>query len=170
MVTSRVNALTGLGQVLTGGLIAVHANGRDRGAIWDAMQRREVYGTSGPRILLWFDMLNAPGTRGLKTPMGSQVTMDQNPIFQVRAVGSFEQKPGCPAESVAALSPERLSRLCQDECYNPSEKRRSITRIEIVRSLHPRRHPREHVSSQPIPIAQLIGSIPILLVFEEATN
>jgi hypothetical protein len=58
--------------------------------------------------------------------------MDAAPIFQVRAVGSFEQHPGCP-DYADQLSPERLERLCMGECYNPSDRRRRITRIEVVR-------------------------------------
>jgi hypothetical protein len=115
---------------LNGGLAAVHARGRSRTAVWEGMERREVYGTSGPRILLWFDLLNGPdGT----VAMGDEVRMSETPRFEVRAVGSFEQQPGCPDYSVRALSPERLARLCQGECHHPSDRRRPITRVEVVR-------------------------------------
>ncbi len=116
---------------LNGGLAAVHAISRDRNAIWNGIQRREVYGTSGPRILLWFDLLNPPG--GKPAPMGSEVSMARAPQFQVRAVGSFEQKQGCPEDASQSMSSRQIKRLCQGECYNPSETRRRITRIEVVR-------------------------------------
>jgi hypothetical protein len=128
---------------LTGGLVAAHASGRTREAIWEAFQRREVYGTSGPRILLWFDLID-PDT-GERRPMGSEVRTQGPPTFQVRALGSFEQRPGCPEYAARALSPERLERLCRGECYHPGDTRRAITRIEVVR-IRPQARPGEAVA------------------------
>jgi hypothetical protein len=130
---------------MTGGLIAAHSEGRDRRSLWEAMERREVYGTSGPRILLWFDLLNPPGSSGASLPMGSEVTLDQPPIFQVRAAGSFEQLPGCPEEATSGLPVDKLARLCHGECYHPSDRRRPIARIEVVR-VRPQQHPDEPIA------------------------
>jgi hypothetical protein len=117
----------------TSGLVAVHAEGRDRDSIWQALETRNAYGTSGPRILLWFDMEEDGEAAG--APMGSEVLHDgtRPPRFTVRAAGAFEQKPGCPEHTRALLSPERIERLCRGECYHPSDTRHAIERIEVVR-------------------------------------
>lgn len=55
------------------------------------------------------------------------------PTFKVRALGAFEQKPGCPADSSIALGDARLELLCGGECYHPADTRKVIERIEVVR-------------------------------------
>ncbi|MBT8142253.1 MAG: DUF3604 domain-containing protein [Gammaproteobacteria bacterium] len=114
----------------TGGLAGVHTEGRSREEIWDALQRRETYATSGPRMLLWFDHVDADSE---KTPMGSTLETSVAGTFKVHAVGSFKQKPGCPEYAIDALGEERIANLCANECYNPSEDRNLIERIEIIR-------------------------------------
>jgi hypothetical protein len=126
---------------ITGGLVAVHAAARTRGAIWDALETRNVYATSGERILLWMNLLNASNG---PEPMGSAVKMSVNPEFEVKAVGAFIQKPGCPEFQRRVLGAQRLETLCHNECFNPSGERRKITRIEVVR-IHPQRKPSEPV-------------------------
>jgi hypothetical protein len=117
----------------TGGLVAVHSSGRDRDAIWQALQAKEVYATSGPRILLWFNLLDKSGVE--KASMGQSVTQIEAPIFSAKAIGSFKQKPGCPAIASNALGEQRMTELCMGECYHPSNQRRIISRLEVVRIL-----------------------------------
>lgn len=125
---------------LTGGLAAVHATERSRAGIWDALKRRETYATSGPRILLWFDLVEA-GT-GARHPMGS-VVASTAPRFEVRAVGAFEQQPGCPERTWG--DPALAREICGGVCDNPSDRRHRIERIEVVR-IRPQVRPGEPVA------------------------
>ena len=115
----------------TGGLAAVHSEGRSKEEIWDALKRKETYATSGTRMLLWFSLLNGEE----RIPMGSSIEMQTAPLFEVKAMGSFEQKPGCPEDAYNALGDERVEELCYNECYNPSDERKFIQRIEVIKIL-----------------------------------
>lgn len=114
----------------TGGLVAVHASDKNRQGIWDALQQGNVYATSGERILLWFDLINDTSA---PVAMGGEAQLSSAPKFSVRAVGAFKQNPGCSQRSLQSLDASELDRLCRGECYNPSDEREIISRIEVVR-------------------------------------
>jgi hypothetical protein len=82
---------------LTGGLVAVHASGRDRDAIWDALEKKQVYATSGPRILLWFDLLNPPGSSGRSLGMGGRARMTTDPVTPCSRCVRWARSSSCPA-------------------------------------------------------------------------
>ena len=113
----------------TGGLVAVHAGNLDREEIYGSLYKREVYATSGERILLWFNLKKDNEI----IPMGSETSFSRIPVFEVKAVGSYKQMPGCPDYVTNTMSKDEISRLCLDECYNPSNERNKIDRIEIVK-------------------------------------
>lgn len=115
----------------TGGLVAAHANGRDRDSIWQALLDKHTYGTSGVRILLWFDLVNP--MVGENAPMGSDLIQDAPPRFRVKAVGSPILNPGCPQVLVEAMGKEFIDDVCDGQCYNPSNRRHPIVRIEVVK-------------------------------------
>ena len=48
-------------------------------------------------------------------------------------MGTFNQKPGCHDNKLGNLSSEKIKTLCKNECYNPSEVRNVITRIEVIK-------------------------------------
>jgi hypothetical protein len=123
---------------LTGGLVAVHSDNRQREAIWQGLSEKEVYATSGDRILLWFDLVEQEKVY----PMGSSVSSAIAPQFQVKAIGDYQQLPGCPSYIDDAIDAEQLESLCRGECYNPGDTRKVIEKIEIVR-IRPQAYPNE---------------------------
>lgn len=66
-----------------GGLVAVHAEGNTREQIWEALRARRVYGTSGAKIVLWFEVVTDRG-RGC---MGSTLASGTRPLLLMRARG-----------------------------------------------------------------------------------
>jgi hypothetical protein len=114
-----------------GGLIAVHADSYDRNGIWEAIEERRVYATTGERIELWFEMLGADGEDSAL--MGSELTTSDAPTFRVSALGAHKQAPGCPDDVTEAKSEEFIREMCFGECYNPTEERHQITGFEVVR-------------------------------------
>tara|TARA_X000000368_G_scaffold419031_1_gene421639 strand:- start:1076 stop:3277 length:2202 start_codon:yes stop_codon:yes gene_type:complete len=114
----------------SGGLVAIHAEKRSMNSLWEGMNSREVYATSGDRILLWFDLINHP--EGKKS-MGSEAAISSNPSFRAKAIGAQIQNPGCDFSLYENIKRDDLVQICNGECFNPSDVRKKISRIEIIR-------------------------------------
>lgn len=71
-----------------GGLVAVHARENTREGIWEALRARRVYGTSGARIELWFEV----EAGGVRQPMGGTIACAGSPRLVMRAKGENGQR------------------------------------------------------------------------------
>ena len=65
--------------------------------------------------------------------MGSLSEQSSNPTFRVKAMGSFKQLPGCPDYVHEALSKKKLDKIANGECYNPSDDRYRLEKIEVIK-------------------------------------
>ena len=65
--------------------------------------------------------------------MGGNTETSNNPVFRAKAVGAFKQKEGCPDYSSTNISDQEIERICKNECYNPSDERKIISRIEVIK-------------------------------------
>ncbi|MFK8019542.1 MAG: DUF3604 domain-containing protein [Pseudomonadales bacterium] len=119
----------------TGGLVAVHSTQRDKDSIFTALSNKQVYATSGDRIQLWFDAESKSDINEgpILYGMGSELKTRHPLTFKVRAVGAWQQEPGCPEFVEQSLTAERAAWLCRGECYNPGRQRKIIERIEVIR-------------------------------------
>ena len=67
-------------EAVKGGLMGVFARNLTREALWEAFRKRNVYATTGERIILRFRCENAI--------MGDEITLDQEPILSVEVIGT----------------------------------------------------------------------------------
>lgn len=95
----------------SGGLVAAWVTDTTRSALWNALQSRHVYATSGPRIRLRFSAV--AGSQRVR--MGEALTTASVPVFEVVARGA-------PAQVTPVA-----------ECYQPATTYSGIDRIEVVR-------------------------------------
>jgi hypothetical protein len=139
-----------------GGLAAVHAEGygNEREDIFNGLRERRFYGTSGPRIDMWFFLTNprkGECAHG-ECPMGTVVErFRKSPQFRVHARGALPYTTDCDDEAVPPAYEGQLAggtfqgEVCRDRCYTPTSTRERdrlrISHFEVVRVLRGGRAP-----------------------------
>ncbi len=130
----------------TGGLAAVHipaatTDDDRRTAIYGGLYDRQVFGTSGPRMQLWFYLVDENGDD--VAPMGTALdAFEGNPRFRVHALGAFpDLADGTDADTCPGdLGPPSYdgdfgAEVCLHSCHAPdtSAPRNRILRFEVIR-------------------------------------
>lgn len=98
------------------GLTAVYAEELTRTGIWEALQARRCYATSGERIGLWFAVDGQP--------MGSVLTTAGDPLVTIEVEGT------APLESIELLRDDR--EICQWRLAGPSPAANGRHRIRLL--------------------------------------
>ncbi|HUT55133.1 MAG TPA: DUF3604 domain-containing protein [bacterium] len=120
-----------------GGLAAILAPRRRRDDLWNSLEDRNVYSTSGARIQVW-----ARASIGDKVVrMGSETLSSKNPTFFIKANGAFVEDDTCPYDDEPIISrhfsKKEFARVCMSQCYRITDERTRIARIEVVKVLQP---------------------------------
>ena len=123
-----------------GGLAGILAHHRTRDDLWQNLEDRNVYSTSGARIEIWARAVVNPGQAAV-IKMGSESKSTRNPTFYLKAQGALKEDDTCPYDGEptiqAHFSREEFQRVCQSQCYRTLDARVPIARIEVVKVLQP---------------------------------
>lgn len=126
-----------IGYYYPGGIAGVHVplTGEvDRETVFDAIKNRHIFATTGPRIQLWFQLVNGPEG---EAPQGSTIRgFTDEPQFWVKAIGAPVEVWDCPdSDPTGAVGYDDFyTDVCRDSCYaeHPTD-RMKIIRLEVVR-------------------------------------
>jgi len=123
-----------------GGMAAILADHRTRDDLWQSLEDRNVYSTSGARIEVWARAVIQPGEKAV-VKMGAESASAKNPTFFLKAHGAFREDDTCPYDQEPLIqehfSRDEFQRVCQSQCYRTKDQRVSIARIEVVKVLQP---------------------------------
>jgi hypothetical protein len=123
-----------------GSLVAILSERRTGEDLFDNLEARRVYATSGPRIQVWLRAEVFPGQKRV-IDMGEEAASRKNPVFHIKAQGAFYEDETCPyddePEIMANLSRDEFLTVCYNQCYRVLDERVPIARIEAVKILLP---------------------------------